>query len=458
MFNIRPTLPLKETFRFTAAPQAALKLLVSLGVALSSLAPMAEPASVDRGLLLADNGQAAQATVDMLRTLDQPIFNVYEMHLDPFSLTVMAMLRTSARAGRRPTLLVDAVGVAGIPKQYFRYLVSEGVRVAFFRPPLSPMGWLRGGIYQVTMRMHDKVITGFNSADGTMLAIAKQRNTSFIYHGFGAPGSQLIDVDFMFAGPATVAARQYQEELLASNLVQDVRGRVRANEAAKIAKELDGYTTIYEDMGVVDLTHATDWKSQLQPMEKIEFIHDIVGKKGTVEGSERLFIDSINRAKTSIYLENQYLILTPDIERAMANAESRGVEIHVLTNGRGAYANFADRMAVNAYIQLKDRLRTMGVTVYEYHGPGKIHSKSAVIDGRESFIWSYNLDPRSNKLNHETGVRVTDSQVAELLFQTIQARMNTSTLVIRPKEFVHGKNDCLSILQRAAAHVLWHQL
>ena len=41
-----------------------------------------------------------------------------------------------------------------------------------------------------------------------------------------------------------------------------------------------------------------------------------------------------------------------------------------------------------------------------------MHAKSLVIDGRVAFVGSYNLDPRSERLNTEAGLLVEDEEFA----------------------------------------------
>jgi phosphatidylserine/phosphatidylglycerophosphate/cardiolipin synthase-like enzyme len=51
----------------------------------------------------------------------------------------------------------------------------------------------------------------------------------------------------------------------------------------------------------------------------------------------------------------------------------------------------------------------------QVRGQGTMHSKFAVIDGRRGLVGSYNLDPRSEKLNSETAVVFLQPKLAREL-------------------------------------------
>jgi phosphatidylserine/phosphatidylglycerophosphate/cardiolipin synthase-like enzyme len=65
-----------------------------------------------------------------------------------------------------------------------------------------------------------------------------------------------------------------------------------------------------------------------------------------------------------------------------------------------------------------------GLRIWEWTGQaadeanrsqGTMHSKFAVIDGERSLVGSYNLDPRSEKLNSETAIVFLDPELSQQL-------------------------------------------
>ncbi len=129
----------------------------------------------------------------------------------------------------------------------------------------------------------------------------------------------------------------------------------------------------------------------------------------------------IDNAEREIIICNAYLIPSADFIEALRDAVIRGVRVIVLTNspetndlpeltmvGRSYYKKI---LAVNEDAAAK---KSGGdVQIWEWYGwrydqahqtEGTIHAKYAVFDRRYSLVGSYNLDPRSEKLNSETAV------------------------------------------------------
>jgi len=140
----------------------------------------------------------------------------------------------------------------------------------------------------------------------------------------------------------------------------------------------------------------------------------------------------IDNAEREVIICNAYFIPSADFVEAVMAAVERGVRVIILTNspetndlpeltmvGRSYYKNI---LSLNGRASVE---QTGGsVQIWEWHGrrydqarqtQGTIHAKYAVFDRRYSLVGSYNLDPRSEKLNSETAVVFeSDSLSAEL--------------------------------------------
>jgi putative cardiolipin synthase len=102
-----------------------------------------------------------------------------------------------------------------------------------------------------------------------------------------------------------------------------------------------------------------------------------------------------------------------------------GKSVRVLTNSLAAN----DVAAVHGgYARYREKLLEGGIALWELKPTGEgvnssalgssgasLHTKAFVVDGRELFVGSYNLDPRSTWLNCEQGVLVEDSMLAAQL-------------------------------------------
>jgi putative cardiolipin synthase len=113
---------------------------------------------------------------------------------------------------------------------------------------------------------------------------------------------------------------------------------------------------------------------------------------------------------------------TPAIATALKDAARRCVAVRLISNspetndlpeitlvGRGHYK---DLLAVNDTPEVRS-CPDAGIRIWEWVGQapdepartqGTMHSKFAVIDERRSLVGSYNLDPRSERLNNETAL------------------------------------------------------
>jgi putative cardiolipin synthase len=140
----------------------------------------------------------------------------------------------------------------------------------------------------------------------------------------------------------------------------------------------------------------------------------------------------IDHAEREIIICNAYLIPSPDLIDAIRDAVIRGVRVVILTNspetndlpeltmvGRSYYKEI---LTVNEDLSAKKSGGS--VQIWEWYGQrydqahqteGTIHAKYAVFDRRYALVGSYNLDPRSEKLNSETAVVFLEPALAESL-------------------------------------------
>jgi putative cardiolipin synthase len=139
---------------------------------------------------------------------------------------------------------------------------------------------------------------------------------------------------------------------------------------------------------------------------------------------QQAYIKLIERARSEVLIANAYFVPTPSMAKALTDAARRCVSVKLISNspqtndlpeislvGRGYYK---DLLSVNASPEVAACPNEgAGLRIWEWVGQsadeavrsqGTMHSKFAVIDGQRSLVGSYNLDPRSEKLNSETAV------------------------------------------------------
>ncbi len=117
------------------------------------------------------------------------------------------------------------------------------------------------------------------------------------------------------------------------------------------------------------------------------------------------YVRALRDARVQILLAHGYFRPDRKLIRTIVEAAKRGVEVRLLLPGRSDVP-FARAAMTNLYAQLL----AAGVLIYEWTS-SVLHAKAAVIDGRETLIGSFNLDPFSLR-NFETLVEVDDVDIA----------------------------------------------
>jgi putative cardiolipin synthase len=139
---------------------------------------------------------------------------------------------------------------------------------------------------------------------------------------------------------------------------------------------------------------------------------------------EQAYLKLIERAEREVLIANAYFVPTPAVRVALTDAARRCVDVRLVANspetndlpeitfvGRGYFAGL---LAVNDSPEVRSCANPdAGLRIYEWVGQapdeasrrqGTMHAKFAVVDGKRSLVGSYNLDPRSAKLNSESAL------------------------------------------------------
>lgn len=115
-------------------------------------------------------------------------------------------------------------------------------------------------------------------------------------------------------------------------------------------------------------------------------------------------LKAIRESEVKIDIENAYIILFPALKKEISDAIARGVKVRIFTNS----GESVDEPIVNVPIlRSAKQFAAMGTHVYLKKG-ATLHSKIVAIDDEFSFIMSYNLHPRSEKVEGEMAIAVKD--------------------------------------------------
>jgi len=173
---------------------------------------------------------------------------------------------------------------------------------------------------------------------------------------------------------------------------------------------------------------------------------------------QQAYLKLVERARTEVLIANAYFVPTPAMSTAIKDAARRCVAVRLISNspetndlpeismvGRGHYKEL---LAVNASEEVRSCANPdAGVRIWEWVGQapdepqrrqGTMHSKFAVVDGRRALVGSYNLDPRSERLNSETALVFEQPELAGRLrdaFLLNDTRYSTEVSAAQAEEF-----------------------
>jgi putative cardiolipin synthase len=155
-------------------------------------------------------------------------------------------------------------------------------------------------------------------------------------------------------------------------------------------------------------------------------VHDPPDGKGSGPGVADALIELLDNAKERVVIESPYLVPTRQFRHSLQRALERGVEVRILTNSLFSTDNILPQAG---YVGKRRWLVQQGVELWEYYGPESLHAKTAVLDGSLAVVGSFNLDPRSQRLNTELIVVIDDPAWAAELTKSMDDHLANSTQI-----------------------------
>jgi cardiolipin synthase len=332
-------------------------------------------------VLLQDGPATFQAMFNAIRGAKDHInMQTYIIEDDEVGKKFAAALIDKQAQGVQVTLIYDSVGAINAPKEFFKHLTDNGVKVLEFNP-INPLTAKKG--WQVNQRDHRKLLI----VDGQS-AFLGGINISSVYSGGSfrpaskrRPDGSLPwrDTHLQVEGPVVA---EFQKLFLATWDKQKGEALAPRNFfplPATKGKE------------VVRAIGSS-------PDEPYSLIYATL-------------ISAIGSAETSVHLTNAYFAPDPQLLAALKDATQRGVDVKLILPSKTDFW-LVFHVGRSYYAEL---LRG-GVKIYERRD-ALLHSKTALIDGVWSSIGSTNLDWRSFLHNEEVN--------AVILGQEFGAQMQT---------------------------------
>lgn len=306
----------------------------------------------------------------------------------------------------------------------------------------------------INQRMHDKTFV----VDGK-IAITGGRNMADEYFDFNQKYN-FRDRDILLLGPIAAEIETSFERFWKNGLAKPVEELLAQSQlkpdleqTESIYHELHQYANNLENYAPEVRQALSDLPNQFALLienlvwDRFTFISDDPGKNSGKHGlggggrtTSRL-TEALRQAKQRITIQSPYLVLPDGGLELFSELIKSGVEVRINTNSLLSTDNL---QAFSGYSKQRDKLLQAGIDVYEFKPQPAIqrqlieryqqlekqvpvfaiHAKTLVIDGRQVYIGTFNLDPRSANLNTEVGVIIDNPELAAIVETQIERDMH----------------------------------
>lgn len=330
-------------------------------------------------------------------------------------LLAHALLEAADR-GVRVRLLLDDVTIVGRDPTYLALDSHPRIEVRLFNPIRTREGHIRRGIELVLnlVRYHRRMHCKAWIVDGRY-ALIGGRNIGDEY--FGAtwgPRRAVRDLDMALAGAIVRDAEAVFDRYWNDGLALPIAALWK-----KRRTDLTGFRARLAQQGRAE--RAREWCALARPGGSDALALASLRWSGTL----RLIADPpekalgsgagswlpaelqpmLRGARRSLEIMTPYFVPGTDGMRELIAAAAAGVQVSVVTN---TLAVVNHPIVHGAYRWYRKPLLAAGVKIHEAYArrPPRLmlHSKAALVDGRQGFIGSFNFDLRSAFLNTEMGI------------------------------------------------------
>jgi cardiolipin synthase C len=362
-----------------------------------------------------------------------------------------ALLRAADR-GVRIRLLLDDIFTHGLDKEIVAFDSHPNIQIRIFNP------FNRGvagrivssttSFNRVNRRMHNKSFTVDNQ-----ITVIGGRNIADEYFA-ARKDVNFQDLDVVGVGPVVQDVSNMFDSYWKHETAIPVLGFMK--EPKDVDAELGRVRTVLEDSyrQIVTSQYVEAIKNQVLAFidtDKTLFFwapYELVfdspdkGIKSRSKNAASIIgslTNALSSAEKEIYLISPYVVLQRTDVQALAEAQSRNVQVKVLTNSMAANNHLTVH---SGYAPSRKPLLQHGVKIYEVRPDAEVagseifaasgakatlHTKAFIIDRKELFIGSFNFDPRSAFINTEMGVIIRHPEMAEYFAGKVDAALPNQT-------------------------------
>ncbi len=385
----------------------------------------------------------------------------YLYHNDLVGRLFSALLLQAADRGVRVRVLVDDMDMGGREEQIIAFDSHPNIEVRLFNPfdrSVSRNLQFIGGFGSITRRMHNKSFTVDNIA-----TILGGRNIGDEY--FEAdPAIEFADLDVLAVGKivpeVSKAFDLYWNSQLAYPATSVIGKQVSDVKLKALAEELRAFINTKEAARYISALHNSQLAEQIKNQNIDYFLGDakiLVDHPDKITSSRdanELHLAAqlepyFQNVKKELMIVSPYFVPGREGVDLLAKLVKKGVRVVVLTNSLESN----DVMVVHAgYSRYRKALLRSGVELYEMNykltrsrrrekkkkGIGgssraSLHAKTFVLDGRQVFIGSLNLDPRSFYENTEIGLVLDCPEMAAVMVKQFLKELETEAFRLELK-------------------------
>ncbi|SCK51309.1 Phosphatidylserine/phosphatidylglycerophosphate/cardiolipin synthase [Variovorax sp. HW608] len=444
-----------------------------LGQAVRPLATAHPGKSGIHPLVVAEDAFAARVVLARLadRSLD---LQYYIWHDDTTGQLLWQAVWDAAERGVRVRLLLDDANTRGLDPTLAALDAHPNIEVRLFNP-FANRG-LRAGDFisdfsRVNRRMHNKSFTADNQA-----SIVGGRNIGDEYYGANMEvGFQ--DLDVLGIGPVVQEVSSEFDLFWNSASAYPAASVIAPAQPASAAALREAWDKVHQNPEAVQYLEAVRQTPLLAQLadKNVDFewttarvLHDDPSK--VLQPTDRRdlqmlpqLLAAMGHPKRELDLVSPYFVPGADGTKSLVELAQSGVKVRVLTNSLSA----TDVSPVHAgYTKYRGELLEGGAVLYELKpgaavpppekgkdddrarglpGSGSrassaasLHAKTFAVDRERIFVGSYNLDPRSARLNTEMGVVIESPALAGMLSKQFDTTIPTRAYLVRRQPDGHG--------------------
>jgi cardiolipin synthase C len=405
-------------------------------------------------LPLLSGRDAFAARMIIARTAERSLdVQYYIWHADTTGNLMFEALWQAAERGVRVRLLLDDQNTSGLDPTLAALDSHPNIEVRLFNPFASRsfrVGDYTHSFARLNRRMHNKSFTADNQ-----VAIVGGRNIGDEYFEAGTSVA-FADLDTIVQGAVVPDVSAQFDAYWNSESAYPLASLVAAADPGGVATLRDAWSKLgaspeaaeyieaLRETGLVQQlvagTMEVEWVSaRLVSDDPDKVLHP--PERRDIQMGPRLQA-AMGQPSSEMDLVSPYFVPTKEGTAALVAIAARGVRVRVLTNSLAA----TDVAPVYAgYIKYREALLRGGVQVFELKpqaderpqgkfragSSASLHAKTFAIDRSRIFVGSFNLDPRSARLNTEVGVVLESPTLATQLSEAFDRSIPNRAYEVR---------------------------